>query len=58
MVTKGAVHVEISAQTDSNFQLVLGSCVGDDFPVIDSTRKADVCNGASEYVRLFFQKDL
>jgi hypothetical protein len=58
MVTEGTVHVKIPAQTDTNFQLVLGSCVGDDFPVIDSTRKADVCNSASEYVRLFFQENL
>lgn len=50
MVTKGAVHVEVPAQAQTNLQLVFSPRIGDNLPVVYSACKSDVRNCASEHV--------
>lgn len=42
MIAESAVHVEVTGRSDPNFDFILSPDVGDDLPVVDARREADV----------------
>ena len=58
MVAEGAIHVKVFRGSDSNFDLVLGSGVCDDLPVVDPRGEAIVPNNCSKDISLFLKENL
>ena len=58
MVAEGAIHVKVLRGSYPNFDLVLGSGVCDDLPVVDPRGEAIIPNNCSKDISLFLKENL